>query len=448
MVSSAFPLATNFDPTFGDAAEKLRAAAAAKGISTHYISGVRSKDDQAQLYANYQAGRAGRPLPYPDRGPVSLAAVPGASLHERGLAADIAADDPSQESQLWSLAPQFGLRAKGASDPDHFEIASIPKGGGVPGSFAYGGDAPSTATAYTAEPPPRPSSPAVSAIDSSAPPVGQQPMTHEQFIRDYASKIGVNPDLAVGIANAEGLRAWSAQNPNAASYVDRTAGVPWSFGDFQLNTRNGMGADALKAGIDPRDPKQWQAADQFALDQMKSGGLAPWKGDPFAASWMKSGQPITGTGSAIASAATAEPGIGSGIPTPAAPNPTAVAAETPPPAAPQNAGDWFKKLVARPPPTTDAKGNPVQAKSPLENIASSFKPAGGQQQAPAPQPAQFAPPQDPMAGLAGPSSQMFQAVSQAAARPLSWTSTPYGSVAGQQYPGRGTTLNSMGDLYG
>ena len=48
-----------------------------------------------------------------------------------------------------------------------------------------------------------------------------------------------------------------------------------------------------------------------------------------------------------------------------------------------------------------------------------------------------------MAGMAGPSSQMFQAVSQAAARPLSWTSTPYGSMAGQQYPGRGTTLNSM-----
>ena len=84
----------------------------------------------------------------------------------------------------------------------------------------------------------------------------------------------------MGIANAEGLRAWSAQNPNAGSYIDRTAGVPWSFGDFQLNTRNGMGVDALKAGIDPRDPKQWQAADRFALDQMKSGGLSPWKGDP------------------------------------------------------------------------------------------------------------------------------------------------------------------------
>ena len=130
---------------------------------------------------------------------------------------------------------------------------------------------------------------------------------------------------------------------------------------------------------------------------------------------------------------------------PAIPDAPGASTATPPP---QNAGDFFKKLITRPPPTKDAQGNEVQGKSPLEGIASSFKPAGGQQQAAAPQPASFAPVQDPMAGLAGPSSQMFQAVSQAAARPLSWSSTPYGSVAGQQYPGRGTTLNSMGDIYG
>ena len=35
-----------------------------------------------------------------------------------------------------------------------------------------------------------------------------------------------------------------------------------------------MGADALKAGIDPFDPKQWQAADQYALDQME----VAWRG--------------------------------------------------------------------------------------------------------------------------------------------------------------------------
>ena len=67
-----------------------------------------------------------------------------------------------------------------------------------------------------------------------------------------------------------------------------TNGQPFSFGDFQLNTRNGMGVDALKAGVNPRDPAQWQAADKFALDQMKAGGVGPWKGDPVAAAYLKS----------------------------------------------------------------------------------------------------------------------------------------------------------------
>ena len=56
-------------------------------------------------------------------------------------------------------------------------------------------------------------------------------------------------------------------------------GQPFSFGDFQLNVRNGMGNQALAKGIDPRDPNQWQSADRFAMDQMKAGGLSPWKGD-------------------------------------------------------------------------------------------------------------------------------------------------------------------------
>ena len=163
---------TNFDPAFGSAAEKLRAFAESKGIKTHYISGVRSLEDQKELYANYQAGQRGQPLPYPNRGAVPLAAVPGTSLHERGLAADIAADDPSQEAALRSFAPQFGLRTIGPGDPDHFEMArnNIPQGGGAPGTFAYGSgaapvDAPATAFA---EPSPTASSPAVAAINHSA----------------------------------------------------------------------------------------------------------------------------------------------------------------------------------------------------------------------------------------------------------------------------------------
>ena len=448
MASSKFPLATTFDPAFGDAAEKLRAFAASRGIKTHYISGVRSKDDQAQLYANYQAGLHGQPLPYPDRGRVPLAAVPGTSLHERGLAADIEADNPADEAALRSFAPQFGLRTKGAADPDHFEFAGMPKSGGVPGTFAYGGGGAAPATAF-AEPATHLDSPALSAIDKSAPAVGQAsgPMSHEQFIRDYAAKIGLNPDLAVRIAGAEGLHAWSPSNPNAGSYVDRTGGVPWSFGDFQLNTRNGMGVDARRAGIDPADPNQWQKADQFALDQMKAGGLGAWKGDPVAAKWIASGQPITG-GTTLTST---PPGI-------VDPSIVAHGGSSPPidgtaaPAAPTfgqsiasgDVGGAIKAAFTKPPPKKDAQGNDVEQKSPIDKLGDAVGNMAPQKQAPAaPEPQPIMPVQDPNPGLAPAAQQLFSTVAANAAKPLTWNARPYGSNAGFQ----GTTLNQTGYGY-
>lgn len=103
---------------------------------------------------------------------------------------------------------------------------------------------------------------------------------HAAFIKARATALGLDPNLPLGIANAEGLKALSPKNPNSASDVDRNPdGTPFSFGDFQLNVRNGLGNAARAKGIDPADPKQWQASDEFALEQMKTGGLGPWKGD-------------------------------------------------------------------------------------------------------------------------------------------------------------------------
>ena len=283
---------------------------------------------------------------------------------------------------------------------------------------------------------------------SQAPIASQQSgnQSHEQFIRDYAAKIGVNPDVAVGVANAEGLRAWSAQNPNAGSYVDRTGGVPWSFGDFQLNTRNGMGVDAQKAGIDPRDPNQWQAADQFALDQMKAGGLGPWKGDKFAANYKGS---VLGTSLASTPTGVVDPSIvahGGTSPPIDASGGTAVAAA---PAAPSfgdaaakgDVGGMIHAALTKPPPTKDKDGNTVEGKSPLQKLASSVGDVA-QKATPDVAPLQpAAPAVDPDPGLAPASQQLFQAVSASAARPLSWTSTPYGANAGLIRPG-GTTLNA------
>ena len=101
---------------------------------------------------------------------------------------------------------------------------------------------------------------------------------------------------------------------------------------------------------------------------------------------------------------------------------------------------WLQKAMTRPAPTKDKDGNPVQGKSPLEKIASSFDKQPGEAPQPPP-PQQFGPVQDPMAQMAGPAAQLFASVQAAAAKPLSWTSRPYGSGAGQQM---GTTLNTAG----
>ena len=148
-------------------------------------------------------------------------------------------------------------------------------------------------------------------------------------------------------------------------------------------------------------------------------------------------------------------------PTAGAPyTPEAVAAANPPPAAPAppsfgdaaragDVGGMLHAALTKPPPTTDAKGNTVEGKSPLQKLAGAV---GDVAEKPAPTVAavqQAAPAQDPDPGLAPAASQLFQTVSQAAARPLSWSSAPYGANAGLIRPG-GTTLNATdyGGAYG
>lgn len=293
---------TGFDPLFGDPARRLIDQARAMGYEARFGSGVRSSEDQRQLYANMLAGRAGRPLPYPERGPVRQAAVPGSSLHERGLAGDIYG---VPQDVLARLASRLGLQTL-ASDPNHIQLANWrqaeatqgpPTPWGTPPSRYAGPDVPSSGaipvSATTANPDGGfvlPGGAAQPARVGTATPIPGG-TSHADFIRAYAQSIGLDPNLALGIANAEGLRAWSAQNPNAASTVDVRNGQPFSFGDFQLNIHPGaVGAQALAAKIDPRDPNQWQAADKFALDYMKAHGVGAWSGDPVAKQYLASGK--------------------------------------------------------------------------------------------------------------------------------------------------------------
>lgn len=382
-------------PPTSEALARLKAGLAAQGFTMgDPISAFRTYQDQQQLYANYQAGRAGKPLPYPDRGPVALAARPGASPHEFGVAFDTGLHGAALDAAN-KLAPSLGLSTVGG-DPGHFQLADW-----------HGGSA----------------APAAPARINPGLTVNTSPLagSHSQFIQDYARSIGLDPNLALGIANAEGLKAWSASNPNAASTVDVEGGKPFSFGDFQLNIHPGaMGASALAAGIDPRDPTQWQAADRFALDQMKAGGVGPWKGDPVAAAYLKSGA----------------------IPSAAAPGTTVNTAATAPAASGVLPGFGSK----------EASDNFIKSAKQLDQ-GLGF--GGGEQQGQE-RPPQMGPPPAPrnVSQLLPISGQYSQAIQQNAATPLTWQGAapgqnPY-AAAGQQTaplaPPYGLAINSMSPL--
>jgi hypothetical protein len=137
------------------------------------------------------------------------------------------------------------------------------------------------------------------------------PAQRDAFNRAYAAKIGLNPDVASGVARAEGLGVGGA----GPSSVDVEGGRPFSFGDFQLNVRNGLGSVARDQGIDPADPNQWQEANKFAIDQMKKQGLGPWKGDAYARAAFAGKAPNVPSGDAQETqATTSSPGGGYVLP--------------------------------------------------------------------------------------------------------------------------------------
>ena len=113
----------DLDSRVRQALADVQAEAAQRGIHTTVLSAFRTPEDQRQLYANYIAGQARQPLPYPERGAVPLAAQPGHSLHEKGLAFDLEADNPGDQSALWDMGRAHGLDALGSSDPTHFQLA-------------------------------------------------------------------------------------------------------------------------------------------------------------------------------------------------------------------------------------------------------------------------------------------------------------------------------------
>lgn len=91
--------------------KQLPRVAKLNGFRYRITSAYRSPQKQAQLYREYLAGRA----PYP-------VAAPGTSAHERGLALDVMADNPSKLVYALTAA---GLSWAGPSDPVHFQLGGL-----------------------------------------------------------------------------------------------------------------------------------------------------------------------------------------------------------------------------------------------------------------------------------------------------------------------------------
>lgn len=95
------------------------------------------------------------------------------------------------------------------------------------------------------------------------------------YYRDQAAKRGIDPNVVESVVRSEG----------AGGYIGDHGS---SFGDFQLhyggvapggNSVPGLGdAFTAQTHLDARNSDTWKQQADFALDQMKSGGLGPWHG--------------------------------------------------------------------------------------------------------------------------------------------------------------------------
>lgn len=107
-------------------------------------------------------------------------------------------------------------------------------------------------------------------IDAQAdkPPIGgdNDPRGLEPYIRERAAAHGVDPDIAMRVAQSEGLRT-------------PVGDAGKSHGAFQLYTGGGLGNEFTRdTGLNPADPANEKATIDYALRRAAAGGWGPWVG--------------------------------------------------------------------------------------------------------------------------------------------------------------------------
>lgn len=106
--------------------------------------------------------------------------------------------------------------------------------------------------------------------------------TVEEYIRYAAAQRGIDPDIAVRVAQGEGgLKDpyRRGEGPAPKSQAPGFGATENSFGPLQLyisGNNAGLGDRAVAAGIDPR--KDWKGGVDFALDEVAKRGWGQWYG--------------------------------------------------------------------------------------------------------------------------------------------------------------------------
>ena len=121
-----------------------------------------------------------------------------------------------------------------------------------------------------------------------------------EYVRQAAIARGIDPNVALRVVNQE-----SGFNRLATNLTSKEQ----SYGVMQLNTMGGLGVDAMKAGIDVRDPSTWQRQVDFGFDTIKRDGWRQWYGarDIGVSRWEGIGQGVPAAPAAAAPAAPAAP---------------------------------------------------------------------------------------------------------------------------------------------
>lgn len=91
-----------------------------------------------------------------------------------------------------------------------------------------------------------------------------------QAIIREATRLGLDPMFALWVAENEG-----GLDDAAANRRNRQGSQ--AYGPYQLLIGGGLGDEALRRGIDPRDPNTWEAQIRFALEHVARNGWGAWE---------------------------------------------------------------------------------------------------------------------------------------------------------------------------